>query len=144
MEPSLAWGVAWGDSWGWSWGPLHQVEENPGQYYGSGKNLPVPADWNTQRSQTEDDQLIRKVLDKWEFIEQIQLADRENNAHEATETVAIASTVDSRVIPDSAALSIAADQAPADPTQQDGSESIKRSEQRKRNARALALIFAEA
>jgi len=58
-----AWGISWGDSWGSSWGPLHEVEELP--FYGMGYSKLDKFD----RRQEDQNEVIRKVNDKWDAIE---------------------------------------------------------------------------
>lgn len=134
-----AWGISWGDSWGSSWGPLHEVEEYPGQYYGSGKRLPVQPARKPDPGTEDDDSIIRKVLDKWEFIESIQRADAAKQAPVAIKAVAeVAHQAMPVVIVESAIVAA----VPAIQMVQDPIESIELAAQRERNENSLALILA--
>ena len=65
-----SWGSAsaWGGSWGWSFGPLHEVEEQPQQYYGNGQRRPgLPPD--PLLSDADYEALVRE---KWDAIERAQ------------------------------------------------------------------------
>ena len=55
------WGLAWGDSWGTSWGPLHEVEEKPWEYYGSGRRR--------QFDDATEDDILRLVNERWDFAD---------------------------------------------------------------------------
>ena len=78
-----AWGVSWLGSWGDSWGPIHEVEEDPHNYYGKGRaNRPLLRRY-------EDPELIRQVNEKWEAIDRA----RQEDANKAAGSIQVVEVV---------------------------------------------------
>ena len=141
-----AWGIAWGDSWGWSWGPLHEVYEPLQQVYGSGKKSPGPKPDSLQDGppivrQESDDDLIRRVNDKWDAIEAAQARDRSHppeKSHVSAEA-ALASPEDSKTIASAAEIAVL-----VPPIADAGIAALEAQQQRNAKAIAAILLMAEA
>lgn len=70
-----AWGLSWAGAWGWSWSPIHEVEEEPHNYYGNGQRKPY--------SDLSEDEVIQLVHEKWEAIEAASKQDRQSKQVES-------------------------------------------------------------